>query len=441
LDYREIARQKALKYGLLPEVFERQIGAESGFNPKAVSSAGALGIAQIMPSTAKGWGVDPRDPVAALDAAAKNMSSYIRTYGGFSTSDPYKVRSAYEKALQAYNAGPGSVGKYLPAETKNYISKIVGPDKFSFTQALQNAAFTEPTSSSLPASSTVEPVSLPRYDIKKAVEGIVGNFISKGLQPDSQSQDLSSQYLAKASELDELGTPEAMELAEAYRLKAIESTATVGGSTPDVASLYSGILGEKLKQIAYDQDAANQEEALNKVLQASAQSPTAQSPTGNVPTAGGGFALKGATITSPVDTSGEPGFDFVIPGGRGAAFALPFTGQVVGVEKNQNWETHLEKGAGKRGYGNWVDVRAIDPVTKKAFDVRFAHFDKVNPNLKVGQTITAGTPIGLQGRTGSTTGHHVSADFYNAGSTTASKEILGIRDRIRDRLAKGLPVF
>ena len=89
MDYREVARQKALKYGLLPEVFERQIGAESGFNPEAVSSAGAQGIAQIMPETAKGWGVDPRDPVAALDAAAKNMSSYIRTYGGFSTKDPY----------------------------------------------------------------------------------------------------------------------------------------------------------------------------------------------------------------------------------------------------------------------------------------------------------------------------------------------------------------
>ena len=189
--------------------------------------------------------------MAALDAAAKNMSSYIRTYGGFSTKDPYKVRSAYEKALQAYNAGPGSVGKYLPAETKNYISKIVGPDKFSFTQALQNAAFTEPTSDSLPASSTVEPVSLPRYDIKKALEGIVGNFISKGLQPNNQNQDLSSQYLEKASELDDLGTPEAMELAEAYRLKAIESTATVESSIPDVASLYSGILNEKLKQIAY----------------------------------------------------------------------------------------------------------------------------------------------------------------------------------------------
>lgn len=138
-DFRSVARQKAIKYGLLPDVFERQIEAESGFNPKAVSSAGAQGIAQIMPATAKSWGVNPNDPHSALDAAAKNMASYVRTYGGMGTADPTKVRGAYEKALQAYNAGPGSVGRYLPGETKAYIDKIVGPNKFSFTQALQGA--------------------------------------------------------------------------------------------------------------------------------------------------------------------------------------------------------------------------------------------------------------------------------------------------------------
>ena len=122
-DFRAIAKQKAEKYGLLPDVFLRQIQQESGFNPGAVSEAGALGIAQIMPSTARGWGVNPRDPVASLDAAARNMAAYIKTYGGKSSNDPVKVRSAYEKALQAYTAGPGSVGRYLPNETKNYISK------------------------------------------------------------------------------------------------------------------------------------------------------------------------------------------------------------------------------------------------------------------------------------------------------------------------------
>ena len=144
-DYRSIARQKAAKYGLLPDVFERQINQESGFRPGAVSSAGARGIAQIMPDTARGWGVNPDDPIAALDAAAKNMAAFVRTHGGMSTRDPYKVRSAYEKGLQAYNAGPASVGRYMPAETKNYIKAIIGPDKYSFTQALQGKQQNLPT--------------------------------------------------------------------------------------------------------------------------------------------------------------------------------------------------------------------------------------------------------------------------------------------------------
>ena len=143
-DYRAIARQKAIKYKLLPDVFERQMDTESGFNPNARSVAGARGIAQIMPETAAGWGVNPDDPIAALDAAAKNMAGYIKTYGGLATNDPAKVRTAYEKGLQAYNAGPSSVGRYMPDETRAYIKKIVDPDKFSFTEALQGRSATQP---------------------------------------------------------------------------------------------------------------------------------------------------------------------------------------------------------------------------------------------------------------------------------------------------------
>lgn len=113
-DYRALARQKAKKYGLDPELFARQIGAESGFNPRAVSPAGARGIAQIMPATARGWGVNPDDPDAALDAAAKNMAKYVQQYGN------------WRDALTAYNAGPGAVGKPLYRETRAYISKILG---------------------------------------------------------------------------------------------------------------------------------------------------------------------------------------------------------------------------------------------------------------------------------------------------------------------------
>jgi soluble lytic murein transglycosylase-like protein len=80
-----------------------------------VSPAGARGVAQIMPGTARAWGVNADDPYAALDAAAKHMAQYVKQYG------------SYAAALTAYNAGPGAVGHKLPAETVKYINKILGP--------------------------------------------------------------------------------------------------------------------------------------------------------------------------------------------------------------------------------------------------------------------------------------------------------------------------
>lgn len=110
-----LARRKAKRYGLDPNVFVRQIRQESGFDPSARSPAGALGVAQIMPATAKGWGVDPLDPEAALDAAARNMARYVKQFGG------------YEGALRAYNAGPGAVEKSKGyGETNAYVKRILG---------------------------------------------------------------------------------------------------------------------------------------------------------------------------------------------------------------------------------------------------------------------------------------------------------------------------
>jgi len=116
--YQQLAEQAAIANGFDPKVFVAQINQESGFNPNARSPAGAIGIAQIMPDTAKGWGVDPTNPVDSLNAAAKAMGGYLQTYGG-----------DYAKALAAYNAGPGAVAKYggVPpfAETQNYVKTIL----------------------------------------------------------------------------------------------------------------------------------------------------------------------------------------------------------------------------------------------------------------------------------------------------------------------------
>jgi hypothetical protein len=114
----QVARQAAVNAGIDPRVFVRQINQESGFRVKARSGAGALGIAQIMPETAAGWGVDPMDPIAALHAAADAMGKYVHSYGG-----------DYRRALAAYNAGPGAVAKYggVPpyAQTQQYVSNIL----------------------------------------------------------------------------------------------------------------------------------------------------------------------------------------------------------------------------------------------------------------------------------------------------------------------------
>jgi hypothetical protein len=125
VSYVDIARQDANAMGINADLFVRQIQQESGFDPNAVSSAGAIGIAQFMPVTAAQYGIDPHDPVQSLNAAARYMANYNSIYGD------------YAKALAAYNAGAGAVDSavssggsnwraYLPAETQNYIAVIMG---------------------------------------------------------------------------------------------------------------------------------------------------------------------------------------------------------------------------------------------------------------------------------------------------------------------------
>lgn len=114
MDWRAYARAAARRRGLDEGVFEAQIGQESNFRPDARSPAGALGIAQIMPATARGWGVDPMNPRAALNAAADNMAKYLHQFGNI------------EDALRAYNAGPGAVQKSRGyGETNEYVKRIM----------------------------------------------------------------------------------------------------------------------------------------------------------------------------------------------------------------------------------------------------------------------------------------------------------------------------
>jgi hypothetical protein len=168
-DLRTLARRKAQKYGLDPNVFERQIRQESGFNPNARSPAGAIGVAQIMPATAKGWGVNPRDPNAALDAAAKNMARYVQQFG------------SYKNALVAYNAGPGRVGKSLPAETQNYIKTILGGSSPSTSSVRTGGSATGSTTTEIPGQTfktTVPTVDKAGFEQARKL-AIVGGLIAR----------------------------------------------------------------------------------------------------------------------------------------------------------------------------------------------------------------------------------------------------------------------
>lgn len=124
-ELKKYARQMAQKYGIDPELFVRQIQMESGFNPRAKSGAGAVGIAQFMPSTAKGMGFTAGvNPLRDLEMAAKLMAGHLRNNNG-----------RYDLALAAYNAGQGNVNKHkgVPPfrETQNYVRNILGGNKTS----------------------------------------------------------------------------------------------------------------------------------------------------------------------------------------------------------------------------------------------------------------------------------------------------------------------
>jgi hypothetical protein len=118
VDYRQAARDAARRHGVPEDLFLRVIQQESAFNPTAVSSAGAYGLAQLMPGTAADLGVDPRDPLQNLEGGARYLRQQLDTFG-----DP-------ALALAAYNAGPGRVRQYggIPPfeETQNYVNRILG---------------------------------------------------------------------------------------------------------------------------------------------------------------------------------------------------------------------------------------------------------------------------------------------------------------------------
>ncbi|MBX6395925.1 MAG: lytic transglycosylase domain-containing protein [Alicyclobacillaceae bacterium] len=112
-----LIRETARRYSLDPALLEAIMIAESAGNPEARSPAGALGLMQLMPATARALGVNPLNPAENLDGGARYLQSLIARFHGDLT-----------KAVAAYNAGPGAVEKYggVPPyrETQEYVRRV-----------------------------------------------------------------------------------------------------------------------------------------------------------------------------------------------------------------------------------------------------------------------------------------------------------------------------
>lgn len=122
-DYSQYYQDAGQRYGVDPNLLMAQGQVESGGNPNAVSDAGAIGIAQLMPATAKSLGVDPKDPKQAIDGQARLMAENINRYGDIST------------ALKAYDGGTNP-NNWNNSETQNYPAKVL--KNYKGTQMAQN---------------------------------------------------------------------------------------------------------------------------------------------------------------------------------------------------------------------------------------------------------------------------------------------------------------
>ena len=116
--YLGMARAAARQHGIPEDLFLRLVQQESGWNAGAVSHKGARGLAQLMPATARGLGVNPDDPGQNLEGGAR----YLRLQ--------YERFRSWRLALAAYNAGPEAVEKHggVPPyrETQGYVKAILG---------------------------------------------------------------------------------------------------------------------------------------------------------------------------------------------------------------------------------------------------------------------------------------------------------------------------
>jgi len=124
-DIQSLVASIALAQGINPVLALAVARQESGFNPSAVSKAGAIGVMQLMPATAAQLGVDPTDPAQNIQGGVAYLKQQISQF-----SDPAQALAAYNWGAARVQAAVAQYGpdwlSHAPAETQNYVSSILG---------------------------------------------------------------------------------------------------------------------------------------------------------------------------------------------------------------------------------------------------------------------------------------------------------------------------
>jgi hypothetical protein len=156
--YQTLIGQTEQKYGIPPGLMGGLMAQESAFDPDVISgkrksTAGAIGIAQFMPKTAKQFGIDPTDPNQAIPASGAYLSQLQKKYGN------------WPDAMRAYNWGPGNLDAYLkygkgakgqaiPQETREYPGKVLARSAALTGRALTDVSLADNDGTAVVASPT-----------------------------------------------------------------------------------------------------------------------------------------------------------------------------------------------------------------------------------------------------------------------------------------------